>query len=192
MTPEEAVQAMAARLCAIDYERRGDKAWSKAALLREYFRRAARWADAYQCDTRTPFFDIAQCVHPTIRADQAVVDAVLQAVKSGTRNGITRVAPFFLHWAALRATPAVLLPPGLEDPFEPLILLFERGGGFHTEHGEVNLEYLAAPMRGWRERIDAPPLPSFAPEALDEIDRTGSTAQFGFVIGPDGQPADRR
>ncbi|MFI5897840.1 hypothetical protein ACIA5D_47935 [Actinoplanes sp. NPDC051513] len=31
MTPEEAVDAMAERLAAIDYRRHGDKAWSKAA-----------------------------------------------------------------------------------------------------------------------------------------------------------------
>ena len=31
-----------------------------------------------------------------------------------------QVAPFILHWAALRATPGIVLPPGLEDPFEPL------------------------------------------------------------------------
>src|SRR3954465_2089920 len=111
MTPEESVQAMADRLRAIDYERHGDKAWSKAALLKEYFRRAARWADAYGCDTRTPFFDIALCVNPTIRADQETVDNVLRAVDSGTRNGITRVAPFILNWAALRAAPGVTVPP---------------------------------------------------------------------------------
>ncbi|UQU67764.1 hypothetical protein COUCH_16450 [Couchioplanes caeruleus] len=191
MTPDEAVQAMADRLRAVDYERRGDKAWSKAALLREYFRRAARWADAYDCDTRSPFFDIAQCVDPSVRADQTVIDSLVRDVSSGTRNAITRVAPFILHWAALRAAPAVTVPPELEDPFEPLILLFERGGGFHTENGEVNLEYLAAPLRGWRERAGTPPMVSFAPEVLDEIDRSGSMAQFGFVTGPDGRPVSR-
>ncbi|SNY69396.1 hypothetical protein [Paractinoplanes atraurantiacus] len=186
MTPEESVQAMAERLRAVDYARRGDKAWSKAALLREYFRRAARWADAYGCETRTPFFDIAQCVDPGVRAEQAVIDGLVRDVDDGTRNAIRQVAPFMLHWAALRAAPGGVMPEGLEDPFEPLILLFERGGGFHTENGEVNLEYLAAPLRGWRERASAPPMASFAGEALDEIDRAGSVAQFGHVIGPDG------
>jgi hypothetical protein len=189
MTPDESVQAMADRLRAIDYERHGDKAWSKAALLREYFRRAARWADAYACEARTPFFDIAACVNPHVRADQAVVNSVLQDVESGTRNAITRVAPFILHWAAARAAAGDNVPPQLEDPFEPLILLFERDGGFHTENGEVNLEYLAAPMRGWRAFASKPPMPSFAPQDLDEIDRAGSIAQFGYVIGPAGLPA---
>ncbi|XVU22754.1 hypothetical protein ACQPZJ_36600 [Actinoplanes sp. CA-054009] len=186
MTPEESVQVMAERLRAVDYARYGDKAWSKAALLREYFRRAALWAEAYGCETRTPFFDIAKCVEPGVRADQAVIDALVRDVDDGTRNAIRHVAPFMLHWAALRAAPGWAMPPGLADPFEPLVLLFERGGGFHTENGEVDLEYLAAPLRGWRERATAPPMASFAVEALDEIDRAGSVAQFGRVIGRDG------
>lgn len=77
------------------------------------------------------------------------------------------------------------MPPGLEDPFEPLILLFERGGGFHFDHGEVNLEYIGASLQGWRKFADRPPMPSFAAADLDEIDRAGSVAQFGYVVGPE-------
>jgi hypothetical protein len=191
MTPEESVRAMAERLLAIDYRRHGDKSWSKAALLREYFRRAARWADAYGCDTRVPFFDIALCVDPQVRAAPEVVDGVVNGVRPDARNAITKVAPFILQWAALRAAPDFALPSGLEDPFEPLILVFERDGGFHTENGEANLEYRAVPLRTWRERAADPPMPSFAPGVLDEIDRTGSMKQFGYVMGPDGKPVGR-
>lgn len=99
---------------------------------------------------------------------------------------MARVAPFILHWAALRATPGIDPPGELEDPFEPLILLFERGGGFHTEKGEVNLEWKSVRMAGWRDRADDPPMSSFGTDVLDDIDRAGSTAQFGYVIGPTG------
>ena len=185
MTPEEAVNAMAVRLSAIDWERHGDKAWSKAVLLKEYFRRAAQWAAAYECGSPVPFFDIAECIDPRVRVSQGVLDGILATVESkgGGRN-VTQVVPFILRWAALRATPGIGLPPNLEDPFEPLVLLFERGGGFHTEHGEVDLEWKSVRMAGWRKRADDPPMPSFAPEALDEIDRAGSIAQFGHIIEP--------
>jgi hypothetical protein len=185
MTPDEAVDAVAARLSAIDWERHGDKAWSKAVLLKEYFRRAAQWAAAYDCDARSPFFDIALCVNPNVRADQSVVDDLLETLKSSGWN-VRQLVPFILHWAALSATPGFTYPPQLEDPFEPLILMFERDGGFHTENGEVNLEYKSVRIAGWRKRADDPPTASFATEALDEIDRTGSLAQFGYVIGPEG------
>lgn len=187
MTPDQAVRAMAARLHAVNWERNGNRCWSKAALLREYFRRTAQWALAYDCDTRVPFFDIAACVDPAVRADPQVIDDLLDEVDGGW--DVDQVIPFILHWAALRATPAIDVPAGLADPFEPLLLLFERDGGFHTENGEVNLEYLAVPMRGWRESAGNAPMLSFAPDVLDEIDRAGSIAQFGYVMGPDGEPA---
>ncbi|GAA2512127.1 hypothetical protein [Winogradskya humida] len=188
MKPDEAVREMAARLSAVDWERRGDKAWSKAALLKEYFRRAARLADACECDTRTPFFDIAGCVHPGVQLDQSVLDETLQNVQAGGWD-ITNLTPFILRWAALRATPGVELPADLEDPFAPLLVLFERGGGFHTENGEVNLEWKSVRLAGWRRRATDPALPSFGADDLDEIDRAGSMAQFGYVMGPDGEPS---
>jgi hypothetical protein len=187
MTPEEPVQAMAARLSAINWVSNGDKAWSRAALLDEYFRRAAQWAGAYECDTRVPFFDIAACVDPNVRADQRVVDEVVTKVKRGGWD-VKHVTPFILHWAALRAAWTGDLPSRLDDPFEPLVLLFERDGGFLTRNGEVDLEYLSIPMGKWRTFADRAPMTSFAPEDLDEIDRAGSMKQFGYVMGPDGMP----
>ncbi|MDI6104822.1 hypothetical protein QLQ12_40160 [Actinoplanes sp. NEAU-A12] len=183
MTSDDAVRAMVDRLSAINWERHGHRCWSKAALLKEYFRRAALWADAYQCDTPVPFFDIAACVDPGVRADQAAIDGLLAKVDGGW--DVDHVTPYILHWAALRRT-GFVLPADLDDPFEPLVLLFERDGGFHTENGEVDLEYLSVSMRRWRARAGNPPMASFATGTLDEIDRAGSLAQFGYVMGPDG------
>lgn len=184
MTPDEAVRAMAERLSAVNWERHGDKAWSKAALLKEYFRRAAQWAAAYDCDSPVPFFDIAACVDSTVRADQALIDDLVSRADTRGSRSVKRLLPFILHWAALRATPGIEFPAHLEDPFEPLIRLFERGGGFHTENGEVDLEWKSVRMAGWRKRADSPPMPSLTPEVLDAIDRAGSIAQFGHVIEP--------
>ncbi|MFG1990080.1 hypothetical protein ACGFJ7_08880 [Actinoplanes sp. NPDC048988] len=182
MTPEDAVQEMADRLAAVDWRRGGDKAWSRAALVKEYFRRAARWAAVYGCDTAVPFYDIAACVAPGVDVDQEVVDAVVAKVGPGNRS-VRRLVPFILRWAALRGTPGVALPSDLEDPFEPLVRLFERGGGFHTENGEVNLEWVSVRMAGWRERAGDPPMNVFDVRALDEMDRVGLRAYVGHTTG---------
>ncbi|WP_326549766.1 hypothetical protein [Micromonospora sp. NBC_01813] len=184
MTPDEAVAAMAERLSAVNWERRGDRAWSKAVLLKEYFRRAAQWAAVYDCDSPTPFFDLAHCVDATVRVDQGIIDDILARLDTRGSRSVKRILPFMLHWAALRAQPGIKFPPQLEDPFEPLILLFERGGGFHTETGEVDLEWKSVRMAGWRQRAADPPIADSAPEALDEVDRAGSIAQFGYVVEP--------
>ena len=112
-----------------------------------------------------------------IRADPAVVEHLLGTIDAGGWD-VGRVVPYILHWAALNPP----IRPGLEDPFEPLILLFERDGGFHTENGEVNLEWLSVRMGNWRDRADDPPLAGLSPDALDGIDRAGSIAQFGYVM----------
>jgi hypothetical protein len=97
---------------------------------------------------------------------------------------MTRLAPFILRWSALRETPGVKLREDLEDPFFPLIAAFERDGGFHIEKSEINLEYLTLFMRNWRARADDPPMESFDPDALDEVDRAGSMAQFLPALWP--------
>ncbi|MFC9751821.1 hypothetical protein [Streptomyces sp. NPDC056921] len=40
---------------------------SRAPLMREYLRRAARWARAYGAEESWPFFDIAEHVAPEVR-----------------------------------------------------------------------------------------------------------------------------
>jgi hypothetical protein len=189
MTPDESVRATAARLGAVDWQRHGHRTWSKGKLMSEYLRRAARWAEAYGCDTRVPFFDIAACVDPGVRADQDVLADLIRTVEAGGWD-VEHVTPFILHWAALRPGLGDELPDGLEDPFEPLILLFERDGGFHTENGWVELEYASVPLRDWRARAARPPMASFAAADLDEIDRAGSIAQFGYEMGPGGRPLE--
>ncbi|GLZ00263.1 hypothetical protein [Actinoplanes sp. NBRC 103695] len=115
-----------------------------------------------------------------------MIDRVVEDVPRVGPNAITRLALFILHWTVLRATPGFSMPADLDDPFDPLIWVFERDGGFHMENGEVNLEYLTLFPRVWR--TDLAPLKAFGQQDLDEIDRAGSMAAFGYVLGPDGEP----
>jgi hypothetical protein len=184
MTPDDSVRSTAARLAAVDWQRHGYRTWSKAKLMLEYFRRIAQWSDAYGCAEPVPFFDLALYVDPNVRADPEVVEEAVRRAAKGGWNA-EQVVPFILHWAAVRATPNFTFPEGLADPFEPLLLLFERDGGFHTSNGYAEMEYLSVPIAKWRERASRPPLPRLDPAALDEIDRAGSMKQFGYVMGPE-------
>jgi hypothetical protein len=184
MTPDESVRAAAARLNAVDWQRHGYRTWSKAKLMLEYFRRIAQWSDAYECAEPVPFFDLARYVDPEVRADPDVVEEAVRRAAGGGWNA-QQTVPYILHWAAVRATPGRVFPAGLTDPFEPLLLLFERDGGFHTSNGYAEMEYLSVPLAKWRERASRPPMPSLDPATLDEIDRAGSMKQFGYVMGPD-------
>jgi hypothetical protein len=102
----------------------------------------------------------------------------------GQRSGTARD----IHGQTLLQSPEFDARRATTVPQNKLSAAFERDGGFHIEKGEINVEYLTLFMRNWRSRVDDPPMESFAADALDEIDRAGSTAQFGYVIGPDGEP----
>ncbi len=84
---------------------------------------------------------------------------------------------WYIRWASVKNHPA-LAPPALPDPYEPLIVLYERGGSFHTEHGFIGIFSCSMMPQGtpayWSTQE---PLPSLAPAALDALDREGAAPE---------------
>lgn len=66
------------------------------------------------------------------------------SISSPCTPGVSRACRAALHCAALSdaRTP---LNYGLDDPYEPLLLLFERGGCFTTAHGFIDLDEASIP-----------------------------------------------
>jgi hypothetical protein len=61
----------------------------------------------------------------------------------------------------------------LEDPFEPLILMYERGGGFATENGFVDVDMAGIPLRSWRDHLSSQPIVELDAATLDRLDAQG-------------------
>ncbi|MFL1431331.1 MULTISPECIES: RDD family protein [unclassified Nocardiopsis] len=125
-----AVDALAARIHAIDWNggAGGDRTRSRVALMREYLRRAALWTRAVQ-GKGWPFYDVAEFAAPGVRASEGVVGGVLESpaiVEQYPTVGKSCV--WALHLATARDAGVEL--PELPDLFEPLIRMYERGGGF--------------------------------------------------------------
>ena len=179
MSNVDPVVRTAERLLAVDWS--GDLGWdhvrSRVQLMREYLRRAALWAEAVDCTDRWPFFDIAACVDPSVRADGVLEDRLS---KNFERNpvwpDVKDTSIWALRWAALRAAPGSKLPD-LEDPFEPLILLYERGGGFNTAHGRIEINLVALPPRDWSEHLSSQPVVALDRSTLDKLDDRSSSQQ---------------
>ena len=133
------VNAVADRILAVDWSGPLTRTRSRAALMREYLRRSAWWAQAGN-GAEWPFYDIASTVDPSVRADPAVVQRVL-AHLDRSRQGVLvqRAAEAALHFAALRESgrPLPAVPASAADPFEPLVAMFERGGGFRLGGGTL-------------------------------------------------------
>ncbi len=170
MTHPDTIGLTARRLMAIDW--RGDftRTRSRVKLMREYLRRSAWWADALACPDKWPFFDIAAGVDPAVRAETQLVAAVLAELKADVLLTplVVRTCEWALHWSALRV--AGVPRSDLDDPFEPLILMYERGGEFTIEHGFIQVDQ-AAIRRGepWEHRTSTK-IVDLDRAALDRVD----------------------
>lgn len=127
--------AVLERLRAIDWSddlKAFEHANSRALLMREYLRRAALWARAYGAEQSWPFFDIAEHIAEAIRTppeDAAALEEILSGLAPASLKITCRGA---VRWAALRQA-QIEWPGDLPDPYEPLILMYERGGGYFLE-----------------------------------------------------------
>ncbi|MFI6151161.1 hypothetical protein ACIBCA_00485 [Kitasatospora sp. NPDC051170] len=153
---------------------------SRARLMVEYLRRAALWAEVVGGPPRWPFFDLAGALAPEVRVASEVaewVEGFLLANVGGIGTGVACRAA--LRWATLRDTPGVQLPY-LPDPFEPLLLVYERGGEvIADESGAFNFGGRAVRIRPWHEHLSAEPVTSLDSGALDAWD-----AEEGYAARP--------
>ncbi|MDT0326812.1 RDD family protein [Nocardiopsis lambiniae] len=167
------VDALAVRIHAIDWNGNLDHTRSRVLLMREYLRRMALWTRTL--DARGwPFYDLAEFAAPGIRA----TDEVLKGVKDDP--DIVRQFPtvgktcvWALHLAAARDAGASL--PDLPDPFEPLIRMYERGGGFSlSTTGTIDIDGAGIHRGTLLHHLgDTPKAPETDTElnALDDIGR---------------------
>lgn len=173
-----ATERLAERLCAINWEMGFDRTLSRVRLMSEYLRRSAHWADALGCVDRWPFFDIAAEVDPGVRADAALVARVEEHLANDGPSWtvVRNTCLWALHWAALPAGAQVsgrISGAGADDPFAPLLLMYERGGGFTLSTGFIDIDAAGVRRRTWRDHLKPEPVVSLDPAVLDELDRRG-------------------
>jgi hypothetical protein len=147
---------------------------SSIALVKEYLRRVAEWAElsgqAADLDTRDVLrVDLAGLLLPEL-LPAPVLMAALSAFQ--LHGGIaTRVAANYVRWEAA-AGHVALVETGMWEPYEPLVRLFERGGELFTHHGFIHVEHSACFMPGELHSFASlPPLLDLHPRALDKLDR---------------------
>jgi hypothetical protein len=166
-------ESMLDRLRAInwtDWDAADDHAASRAALLREYLRRAALWAEKLGGTDRWPFFDIAKHVNDAIRAPQSLVDQLDEYMSDHVPGPRTRESCLLvLHWAALGEQHPEDLTD-LADPFEPLIRLYERGGGFTIENGVADFMLIRVRLQRWQDHVSNSPVVTLDSATLDSLD----------------------
>lgn len=166
MSPEQRTRALAARFAAVEWLDDELRAPSRAALMSEYLRRAALWAQALDNRRLWPFFDIAKLIDSSVRADAELVRAVgTDILKRGGNYLDQRSAEYALHFAALPSTGR-----DLPDPFEPLLELYERGGQFHQEAGLIYFSLMGVKVGSMDDHLSPDPVAGVDTAAMDAAD----------------------
>lgn len=140
---------------------------SRRLLVREHMRRAALWSQAYSSED-WPFPALAELVDPTVRAHPELVRRVRWAGAS-TGPGLLACEDA-LHWYTLHVVRGADLPD-LPDPYEPLLMSFERGGAFTLISGAVEIDFSTIPWGTVSSHAAPGPIVELDPAVLDEIDR---------------------
>ncbi|MFI7065462.1 hypothetical protein ACIBL3_31005 [Kribbella sp. NPDC050124] len=174
VTDMAAAERMAERLLAVKWD--GEAAFaqqlSRARLTGEFLRRSARWALAVGAEESWPFGDLAGAVDPEVAVDPALLARLEPDESSADPYPVrTDIATAIVRWAALGDLPRQRFPE-LEDPYEPLLALFDRGGGYALGPGQIELGGIAFPIRSVTVRAELRPEPIDA-ESLDALDREG-------------------
>jgi hypothetical protein len=159
---------LAHRLRGIDWAGNFDHTRSRVKLMQEYLRRASWWAQRLDRTPEWPFFDVAEAIDPAVRADPELVARTTQGLGWYAK----RICAWALHLAELRTVVPDLVPD-LDDPYEPLIIMFERGGDFTTANSRIEVDLAQFPVRSWVDYRTADPVVALDPAALDELDQAG-------------------
>ncbi|MFE3720850.1 hypothetical protein [Streptomyces cyaneofuscatus] len=180
-------RAVSDRLGAIDWDDDGAAfrhAHSRALLMREYLRRAALWAQVCGAEESWPFFDIAERLDAAITTPPDVAAELEQLLQSLAPASLRTTCRGAVRWPALLAAHRGLSAE-LPDPYEPLLLMYERGGGYHL--GEyLDLNGVMIPLGDMESNASAAPFVTLAPTTLDALDAEGEMTYFAKIS--DGHP----
>jgi hypothetical protein len=159
---------------------------SRALLMREYLRRAALWARELGAEPEWPFFDVTEFLAPGLRADARVEDELERFLAGKVPTPSTaRTCRGAVRWAALRQAADRL--PDLPDPYEPLLLMYERGGGYSIEEF-IDLYGVMIPHGTLESNLRVEPFLTTDPFTLDALDQ-GAVGKITYYAKTDeGHP----
>ncbi|MFC7329866.1 hypothetical protein [Marinactinospora rubrisoli] len=164
----DATKELADRILAFDLSKGGRKRKSPVVLVREYLRRRAWWAREVE-GAGWPFGDLAAAIDPTVRADPELVHRVRTSFPYPVFPMVRDTWEWALHFRALQEAGAEL--PDLPDPFEPLLLMYERGDGFSMSQPSF-IDVAGTGVRRGRltDHLDPEPRAPMDPAELDALD----------------------
>jgi hypothetical protein len=165
-------EALFRRLDRIPWQADTSHLRSNVALMREYLRRAALWAEELGCTEAWPFADFADYLAPAQSPPKEISERLENKLAAVSINlWMKKTCLWALKWASLDES-VRRSRADLPDPFEPLLMFYERGGRFYQEHGYIYIEHVGIPagIKGWQTFVRFEPVVSLDSETLDRLD----------------------
>lgn len=191
---EQASSAMLTRLRGVEWNGDWDQAFghigSRRVLMREYLRRAARWARVCSAESAWPFFDVTEYVDPAFRLSPEIARQLQEYLSHVPRADLADTCAGAVRMAELRdRNPAVL--PDLPDLYEPLVRFYERGGEFIRDNGGfLDLTGVSFRPGTLQSHLGVPTLRTLGERTLDAMDAAG---RISYYAPPGGKgPLVRR
>jgi len=100
--------------------------------MKEFLRREFLWATQLNVLENCPFADLAGALDPSIRCD---LNEIAFATTTSESSAEARCVRQMMHWyKIIELAPLAAQQHYLLDPYEPLMILFQRRGCFASEH----------------------------------------------------------
>lgn len=143
---------------------------SRVLLMKEFLRRSALWAKELDLGDHWPFIDVARALRGSDTAPVALLNEVRATLELKMVGGCaSEMALAAMNLAAMRDDNVTL--PDLPDLYEPLLVMFERGGGFSVHgSGMVDVYHAGVAIRtlGFHAaKSMIAPLDSFSLDTID-------------------------
>ncbi|MEU9006268.1 hypothetical protein ACFWBI_33420 [Streptomyces sp. NPDC059982] len=187
--PQSAAARRLERLRGVEWDMRWDLAFarvgSRRVLMWEYLRRAAVWASACGAEEAWPFYDVTAYLAPEFGLGREQEERLAGLLRAVPGEELRRTCAGAVRLAELgERAPAVVA--GLPDPYEPLVLFYERGGSFTRDCSGSFLDLVGAlykpgPLRGF---LGARPVGPLGAAVLDALDADGRVT---YYMSEDGQ-----
>ncbi|MFD7154707.1 hypothetical protein ACFV9C_08920 [Kribbella sp. NPDC059898] len=175
MTDRAACERLLARLKAARWD--DDEAeklheTSRRHLASEFFRRKAVWANSLGVTERWPFANLALLFDPSVETDPVWLEELETAVGHKLQLVVRDVVTDMFRWVSLGDRPRERFPE-LDDPYEPMVEVFERGGEFWQGQSGIELPIAGVTYGSLEFRLAQEPIPIDAEilATLDDKDR---------------------
>ncbi|MDT0304209.1 hypothetical protein [Streptomonospora wellingtoniae] len=164
----DSVALLAERIATFNFPEEKSRQKSQLSLLHEYLRRFSFWVGAYS-DLDWPAGDAAAMVNPGVRAAPELVAKIKDAIPVYEPPVVEETCLNALHFEALRSAGQVTA--NLPCPYDPLLLMYERGHGFKISQGYFEVGTSGIKKGRPRDFRAADPIVPLDAETLAAIDR---------------------